>query len=365
MQRQVSNGVSIGVVLYTFPKRTVLLGGTAVLLAILLLARWISDWGLVTIHVEDAPLAKVTASIARQGHIAVETSLDPSMKVSMDADRVTAIEAVDQLAQITDSSWRAVIVAAPTKSEVAEGVSMLRAAPVPEGWDVHHYPVSPALVPDETVLDPGLMECGLEGPDTEVAKLLDQAAQKSGVMILIPKDWNATISHLPATGATGKIVHELVRSARGRDASFYYLTARERRRREEAPPSRDGSTEPPTPSAQIPDSMTGTPPPLRPATKPEWLDQRIVARIKALPAEKQLEAKKEYEEGKTFRDSLRDLPPEERRIRMRERMSNPEIAERMGERFLLRESNKTAQQRISRAVNYLNRKASALATQSR
>jgi hypothetical protein len=348
----------------TLPKRTVLLGGTALLLLILVVTRWFSDWGLVTIHVKDAPLSKVIASIARQGHVTVETSLDPTVKVTMDADRITPVEAVDQLAQIIDSSWRRVILAAPSKSDVSRGIAMLRAAPAPEGWDVHHYPASPMLVPDEAVLDPGLLECRLEGPDTELAKLLDQAAQKSGVMIVIPKDWSGTASRLPATGETAKIVHELVGSARGRDASFYYLTARERRRWEEPPTTDDRPSEPPMPSVQIPESMTGTPPPLRPATKPEWLDQRIVARIKVLPPEKQLEAKKEYEEGKTFRESLRDLPREERRLKMRERMSNPEIVERMGERFLLRESNKTAKQRISRAVNYLNRKASAQATQS-
>jgi len=139
----------------------------------------------------------------------------------MDADRVTPVEAVDQLAQITDSLWRGVIVTAPTKLAVAEGVSMLRASPDPEGWSVYYYPLSPMVIPDETVLDPRSLVWNVQGPDREVGKLLDEAAQKSGVMILTPKDWSATAPRLRERGPTGKAVHELVGSVRGRDETFY------------------------------------------------------------------------------------------------------------------------------------------------
>ncbi|NBZ94872.1 MAG: hypothetical protein EBR40_00290 [Proteobacteria bacterium] len=332
----------------TLPKRTVLLGGTALLLLILLVTRWCSDWGLVTIHVKDAPLAKVTASIARQGHVTMETSLDPSTKVSMDADRVTVAEAVDQLAQITDSSWRGGIVTAPTKLAVSECISKLRAGPDPEGWSVFYYPLSPMMSPDETVMDPRSLLWNVQGPDREVRKLLDEAAQKSGAMIVMPKDWSATAPRLPGTAATGSAVHELVKLVRGRDLSFFYLTARERRRWEEGPQEA---------SAPPPSSIS------RPAPNPEWMDQRITARINTLPIPKQAEAKKEYEAAKAFRESVKSLSPEERRQKMRERMADPEFVDKMAERMLLRDSRRTAQQRISRAVNYLKRKASVQATQ--
>lgn len=341
--------------LSTLPKRTVVLAGTATLLAVLLLARWISDWGLVTIHVKDAPLGKVIASIARQGHERVETSMDPETKVTMDADRVTEVEAVDQLAQITDSSWRRVIVAAPTKPAAAEGVAMLRAAPDPEGWNVFHYPLSPMTVPDDAVLDPGSLEWKVQGPDRDLAQLLDEAAQKSGAMIVMPKDWSATAPRLPETRATGRAVHELVGSVRGRDETFYYLTARERPRREEAP----AGDRPQESVAAM------TPAPARPAPNPEWLDQRIAARISTLPAPKQAEARREHEANKAFQEGLKNLTPEERRQKTRERMADPQFADKMAERMLLRDSRRTAQQRISRAVSYLNRKASIQAAQPR
>jgi len=363
------------IMLSSLPKRTLLLGGTVIVLAVLLVVRWISDWGLVTIHVQDAPLAKVTASIARQGHVTVETSLDPSTKVSMDADRVTVAEAVDQLAQVTDSSWRGGIVTAPTKLAVSQCISMLRAGPDPEGWSVFYYPLSPMMSPDETVMDPRSLLWNVQGPDREVGKLLDEAAQKSGAMIVMPKDWSATSPRLPGTAATASAVHELMKLVRGRDLTFFYLTARERRRWEDGPAedrSRESSPPPPSslsaPSSLAAPSTLTTQPAVaaarRPEAKAEWMDQRIKATINTLPAFKQVEAKKEYEEAKAFRDSLKSLSSEERRQKMKERMTDPRFVEKMADRMLLRDSRRTAQQRISRSVNYLNRKASIQASQA-
>jgi hypothetical protein len=226
---------------------------------------------------------------------------------------------------------------------------MLRAGPDPEGWSVFYYPLSPMMSPDETVMDPRSLLWNVQGPDREVGKLLDEAAQKSGAMIVMPKDWSATSPRLPGTAATGSAVHELMKLVRGRDLSFFYLTARERRRWEEGPQE-----------ASAPPALT-TP---RPAPNPEWMDQRITARINTLPIPKQAEAKKEYEEAKTFRDSLKSLSSEERRQKMKERMADPRFAEKMADRMLLRDSRRTAQQRISRSVNYLNRKASIQASQA-
>jgi hypothetical protein len=336
--------------LSSFPKRTLLLGGSAILLALMLVIRWLSDWGLVTIHVKDAPLETVISSIARQGHVRIETSLDPSMKVSMDADQVTATEAVEQLAEATDSSWRGAIITAPSKPALTEAVSLLRAGSSPEGWRVFYYPLSPMMTPEYSAVDPRSLVWNVQGPDREAVKLLDEAAQKSGAMIVAPKDWNPMAPRLPVSAATGKAVHDLAVSVRGRDLSFYYLTARERRR------WGDGTSADRT----MEGSQTLANPP---ASKTEWVDQRIRATINALPVTKQTEAKKEYEESKAFRESIKNLTPEERRQKMRERMADPAFAEKMGDRMLLRDSRRTAQQRISRAVNYLNRKASLQGSQ--
>jgi hypothetical protein len=88
------------------------------------------------------------------------------------------------------------------------------------------------------------------------------------------------------------------------------------------------------------------------------MEQRVLSSINALPPKEREEARREFEEAKPLFAQLQGLPPEERRAKMHELMANQGVAERMAERRMLRDSNLTAQQRISRAVNYLSRKAS-------
>ena len=104
--------------LATIPRRQWILFGGALLLAILLIARWIADWGLVTIHVKEAPLGKIIASIARQGHVRFESSLDPATPVSLDVDKVTPVQAIDLLTARTEASWRIVYLAAPSQGDL-------------------------------------------------------------------------------------------------------------------------------------------------------------------------------------------------------------------------------------------------------
>ncbi|MCE0482875.1 MAG: hypothetical protein LV479_01400 [Methylacidiphilales bacterium] len=56
------------------------------------------NWGLITVHVNDAPLGKVIKSIEWQGWVNIYTNLDPSSKVSMDVDHVPLAEAMEMLA---------------------------------------------------------------------------------------------------------------------------------------------------------------------------------------------------------------------------------------------------------------------------
>ena len=91
------------------PARMLFLAGAALLLFGILITRWISHWGLVTIHVKNAPLGKVVASIARQGHIQIETSLDVTKPISLDVDLVTPAEALETLSIGADATWRLAI----------------------------------------------------------------------------------------------------------------------------------------------------------------------------------------------------------------------------------------------------------------
>ena len=338
------------------PKRLLLLTATAAALALILIGKWIAGWGLVTIHVKDAPLRRVIASIAQQGHVQVESSLDPSLPVTLDVDRVTPAEAIDLLAIRIDAAWRAVVIAAPTKAAVEEATASLRGGGSPKGWTAFYYQDRyPTGAAGNAAIDPLQLEWNPEGPELDLAKLLDEAAQKSGVMTLVPATWTPAVSKLPKADATGKALRALIGSARGQDTSFLYLN--EPRRQQGATPDPENTAASTGWSGRRGDGPGWD----RQSIKPEWADQRARALIKKLPEAAQAEATKEYEETKATFDGMKDLPPEARQQKIREIMANPALQEKMAEARLLRDSKMTTAQRINRAVSYVSRKAAAKA----
>ena len=316
-------------------KRPLILGGVALLLAALLAARWISGWGLVTVHARDVTLGKVLTSIARQAHVRIESSVDPARKVSLDVDQVPLAEALDVLAQSAGASWRSAAVLASTQTAITEALLSLRENPKPEGWEIRYYPSPPMSQEGDIAIDPLTLEWNPEGPGLKVASLLDEASQKSGLMTVFPKDWEVAAPNLPRTARTDKAIRELARSSRAKETFFYYLTDR---------PGGGG--------------WGGRP---KETFNPEWMDQRQSARIAKLPEDRRAEAKKDLEEWKARREEMKNLPPEERREKMRQMMSNPHAAEKIADRILVRDSTLTAQQRINRALGYLQQKAAAKA----
>lgn len=351
------------------PKRLLILGGVATLLAIILIAKWIGGWGLVTIHVQEAPLGKVMASIARQGHVRVEGSLDPLKPVSLDCDRVTPAEALDMLAIRSDASWRVVYLVAPKKADLDSGLIQLRASTNVENWTSAYYPGSRyqeggVSVVSGEIIDPRSLDWKPEGPELSIPALLDEAAQKTGVMTLLPKDWNPTTRKLPKTSSVSKAIAALVGSVKGKSLELFLLCERDRMSRleggEPTPPSNEGNTPQQVDSQQV--NSQSLPPLPKPTIKPEWMAQRQSAQIKKLPLAQQASAKVEIDERKAFFNSLQGLTPEERRAKVQARMADPAVAEKMQDSRLLREAKLTPQQRVTRAVNYLNRKEAAKAS---
>jgi len=326
-------------------KRLLILSAVFLLLVSIFVARWIAGWGLVTVHVHDVPLGKVIASIARQGHVRIESSLDANKLVSLDVTRVPVIEAIDTLAIRADTAWRLVYLAAPSKSELIAAVMNLRGTGKLEEWTTYFYP-GPPLAESEA-LDPRYLELKMEGSDRELSKLLNQAAQKSGVMTAFPKEWAPSFSSLPKANQVRQVIPSLVKSAQGVTAEFFFLSDRERRgggpfaSSGEAPP---GDAPPPSEND-------------RGAMNPDWIEQRQLAQIAKLPPEQQEAAKKEVQELKALFASMKGLTPEQRRAQMQQMMSNPDLQEKMADRMLLRDLKRTAQQRITRAIKYIDHKA--------
>ena len=343
------------------PKRLLLLGGVAGLLALILIAKWIGGWGLVTIHVKDAPVGKVMASIARQGHIRVEGSLDPLKPVTLDVDRVTPTEALDFLAIRTDASWRVVYLAAPGKAELNAALTQLRASTTVENWTSSYYPAPQwtgggagggLAMSNGEIIDPRSLEWKPEGPELGLSALLDEAAQKTGVMTMLPKDWSPTARNLPKANRVDKAIPALVGSVCGKSVELFLLS--ERGPRGDGAPSRDSGG-----SRQ--EDITSPDRPPRQIVKEEWTEQRQLAQIKTLPPSLQVAAKKELNERASFFDSLRGLTPEERRSKIQAMMADPAVAEKLQDARLLRDAKRTPEQRITRAVSYINRKNAAKA----
>jgi hypothetical protein len=92
---------------------------------------------------------------------------------------------------------------------------------------------------------------------------------------------------------------------------------------------------------------------------PERTAIRTEAQIKLLPPEEQKAAREDFAMMREFRDSIAELPEEQRRAKAREFFSRPEVQERMEDRRLARYAKMTPQQRIERSRRYWDRKAEA------
>ena len=334
--------------LATIPKRQWILFGGALLLAGLLIARWIAAWGLVTIHVKEAPLGKVIASIARQGRVRIESSLDPTAPVSLDVDNVTAIQAIDLLSSRTDASWRLVYLAAPGQGDLNAAVLALRGAGIIDGWTTDFYPGPPFQGENGLALDPRRLSLSLEGTGQDLPQMLDQAAQKSGAMTALPKDWNPIVAKFPKPGTVSTVIPKLIEENHGKVAEFFYLAER---------PHRQGGERP-----EGEQNVQGGP--VWEKMNIDWSDQRQLAQIALLPKADQPEAKKRMAERKTMMAEMQGLTPEQRRVKWQQMMENPDKLLQMMDQQLLRQTQRSPEQQINRAVNYINRRAAAQAAQA-
>ena len=332
--------------LVALPRRQLYLGIIALLLAVILIARWIGNWGLVSIHAKDQPLAKVIASIARQGGVRIESSLDPSSPVTINVVKVTPVEALDKLTMVTESGWRVVYLAAPTKSAINEALLSLNGTGKIENWTTNYYPGQGGFWGADYghVIDPRFLSITWEGPDPDLGTLLDEAAQTSGVMTALPKDWRPAVATLPKSGTLGKVIPSLIKSEHGKVAAFLYLAERPRRLGDE--------------QNQQAESSRGWE-----RMNPEWWEQRQRTQIGLLPAPEQEEAKKKMAERNTLFAEMQGLTREQRRAKWQQMMSNPDTLLQMQDQLLLRQTKRTPEQQISRAVDYVHRKAAAQAAQ--
>src|SRR5688572_2920028 len=66
----------------------------------------VGNWGLITIHAENKPLAEIIRSIEKQGGATIRTDLDQTLPVRMHVDKVTLGEALETLSELTEARCR-------------------------------------------------------------------------------------------------------------------------------------------------------------------------------------------------------------------------------------------------------------------
>ncbi len=342
----------------------ILLGVAAVLLAVLLW-NWISGWGLVTVHVEGQPLTKVLRSIEGQGGIKIVTNADLTTPVSMDVDRVPVAEAVDVVAARLDANWMVSYAAGPSKADVAAGISSLQAGGRDENFARFGFRGGSGggdfegMGPADSAVDARRLSWKVSPSDApQLQSYLSQISQKTGVAVIVPQTWNPPLATAPGGGPAAKALKAMVSSAKGQLQEIFYLRvqADDRNRVADNGPGGARPARGPSDGGFGGPGGPGGPGGGRPDFNPDWMAERLQARIEQLPKPEQEQAKKDFDEMRDFWTKMRALPEDQRRAAMEKMFSSPAFQERMSERQAQRDEKSGPERRADRARNYIQRK---------
>jgi hypothetical protein len=240
------------------------IGGAILALLILanIISYIISNWGLITVKVTDAPLGQVIKSIERQGWVTIYTNMPLDTKVSMWVDHVPLQEAMESLTANVGGQWNLGFFAAPTSAGVKQEIlgfqagslgddtktysyptplNMLASGDDDEGlpasnpylqtWPGYHAPPAPpapAADPNNPNAAPPAADAP-PGPPTTLQDYLKAVAEEANIWIVAPGSWSPTV---PAPAANTSIIHavkSLIGSAHGVVQQAIVLRGRQRR----------------------------------------------------------------------------------------------------------------------------------------
>ncbi len=339
--------------------RMKILVGVAVVLAAALVWNWIAGWGLVTVDVKGVALQKVIRSIERQGGVTFASAIDPTTPVRMDVYRVPVAEAVEVLASAVDADWSVVYAAGPGKAEAKVAVDALVDGSVREGgFRMFRAGGGPFMaLSGDIVPDPRLVTWTVsEMEPGELQGYTDQFAQKTGATVLLPTDWNPSVTKIPESGEARKAIGELIASAGGTTNEVFYL--REGGRWGGPPPTANADQSGNQQAAAGRDGGQRDRGERGDRAEPnrEWMAERAEAQIAMLPADQQVEAREEFTRMRDLFAEARDLPEEERRAKFEAFFNDPKVQARMDERRSLREDRSSPEKKANRARRYVERK---------
>jgi hypothetical protein len=340
--------------------RYVLGGG---IIAILILANIISyilsNWGLITVKVTDAPLSQVIKSIERQGWVTIYTDLPADTKVTMWVDHVPLPEAMESLSANVSGQWHLGFFAAPTSGAVKQEILAFQAGSVGDDTKTYSYPTpmdmlssgndddglpasnpylqtwpgyhAPPAPPVQTA-DNNTNNADGQAPDpapappappTTLQDYLQAVAQEADVWIMAPASWAPNVPAPPANISVSHAVKDLVSDAHGSVQQVIVLRGRQRR----------------GPGGGQRGGFGGG------DTGWAYMQDRMQNAINGLPADARPEATAQLAAEVKFQQDVQAAPPDQRRTMMRDHFMN-----RMGQNNWRRSPDKRAQM-YQRAVS--------------
>ena len=320
-----------------------------------------AGWGLITVDATDAPLPGVIYTIEKQAGVDIRTNLGAEKKVTMHVKRVPLAYALDVLANVSDARWELGYFLAPSKAPIESALTTITSGEKPEGWKRYFIPLPGGALTglgDEAPVDPrhDLWEVKPASEQTLQA-YLDQAAKNVSVRIEAPLDWNPAVSTPPKSGQVKDVLPRLAKAAGGEIEQVFLLTgARPRGEGGDGPPPGEGPDGPRRSTSITPGAA---PDPAEMEKRQNDMEERVRAEIAKLSGDARIKAQAEFDERKKFWDSVKDLPPEQRRSKFEERMQDPAQQEKMFNGMGRRDAMKTPQQRNDRYRDYVSRKQSA------
>ena len=164
---------------------------------------------------------------------------------------------------------------------------------------------------------------------------------KSGLLTAVPDDWNPPVAISLKPAPASDMLRTLTKSSKGETGEvFLLLTGRGDRSGEGL--GRMGGGQ-------------------RGDFNPQWMDARVQATIAQLPPGERPTAQADVDAMRAIWKEVSALPEDQRREKMAEIFSRPEVQERMEERQAARDAKRTAEQREQRMKDYIARKKQAQA----
>ena len=335
-------------------QRLIILAAAVLCLGNLAYYVW-ANWGLVTVNVTDAPLATVLRSIEKQGGIRLRTNLEADKTVTMHVKKVPLSYALEVLANVADARVELGYFFAPAQPPIDTFLTALAAGEKPEGWQRFHIPLPGGMIAglDEGTSDPRIDRWEvMPAPEGTLQAYLEQAAKNVSARLEAPKDWNPAISAAPKSGEIQDVMPRLAKAAGGAVEQVFFLSGR---RRDAVAVAENG---PPEPIRRMLGMVGGAG--QDDADREKMLramGELMQARINQMPEDKRAKAQAEFDEGKKFFESMKDLTPDERRAKMEEKMQDPATQERFFGNMAKRDAMKTPAQRTERFRDYAAKKA--------